>query len=533
MGITPQEFSAVAWIIENGIKNENGSPIEFRDHAFLVDPFSDNSPRQVIKKCAQIGWCTLAILRSFHLANYAGANIIHTFPSRNMSKDFVVPKVNPLITNNKCIEDIVTVDSINLKKVGQRFIYYRGSYEQTEAISISAHILINDEYDRSNQKVLKTYKSRLDDAKRERPELGWEWQFSNPSLPSYGVDVWWERSDQKLWFIKCPHCNNEEALRFPENINFESKMRICAKCKKNLNPDDLIKGRWVAKYPDRDISGYHISQMFVPWISADKIIEDSLGDKEIFHNFTLGEPFVSQDTSLTREAIIKCLSPGGNPKTDVAIGVDNGVIKHYVIGNRFGIFRIGKTESWEEIEELRNLYDANMVIDALPYPNTPQRLANDYAGKVFIHYYQQDKKSMGVIRWEQQVVKSDRTKIIDSVVAEINSRDMAFNLTAFDLEEYIKHCTNIFRMIRMTPQGIARPEWQTLENRPDHYFHATVLFRVALEQTLGQGSIVDPSMPKVRRMQHPFVMADSAVPAPDLQAIAEKSAIKRQNWKSI
>jgi hypothetical protein len=428
---------------------------------------------------------------------------------------------------------MVSVDSINLKKVGQRFIYYRGSYEQTEAISISAHILINDEYDRSNQKVLKTYKSRLDDAKRERPELGWEWQFSNPSIPGYGVDVWWERSDQKHWFVKCPHCRNDEHLVFPTNINFESKMRICSKCKKNLNPDVLMSGRWVAKYPGRDISGYWISQMFVPWISAEKIIEDSQGDKEIFHNFTLGMPYVSQDTSLSREAIIKCLSPGGNPKTDVAIGVDNGIVKHFVVGNRYGIFRIGKTESWEEIEELRNLYDATMVIDALPYPTTPQKLASDYAGKVYIHYYQQDKKNIGIIRWEDRVVKTDRTKMIDSLVAEINSRDMMFNLTTFDLEEYITHCTNVFRVIKMTPQGIARPEWQTIENRPDHYFHATVLFRVALEQTLGQGSIVDTQVPRVRTPQHPFVTADSSVPALDLQKIAEKSVIKKQNWKSI
>src|SRR4030066_1181780 len=152
--ITEEEFSAVAWILNNSIKNENGSPIEFRDHSFLIDPFADNSPRQVIKKCSQIGWSTLAILRAFHLAKYAGANVIHTFPSRNMSKDFVIPKVNPLIQNNKVVADMVSVDSINLKKVGTRFIYYRGSYEQTEAISISAHILINDEYDRSNQMVL-------------------------------------------------------------------------------------------------------------------------------------------------------------------------------------------------------------------------------------------------------------------------------------------------------------------------------------------------------------------------------------------
>ena len=529
----PEEFNCAAFILRHNIKNENGSPLEFYWHAFMVDPFADNSPRIVVRKCSQIGWSTWAILRSFHLAYYAGANIIYTFPTRSILKDLVAPKVNPLIANNKIFQKMVTYDSLNLKKIGSRFIYYRGSFEQTEAISLSAHILINDEFDRSNQKVLRTYRTRLDDAKRERPELGWEWQFSNPSIPGYGVDVWWEKSDQKHWTVKCPHCGYQQYLVFPDNIDFETKMRICSKCKKSLSPDDLINGKWVAKYPGRDISGYWVSQMFIPWISAEKIIEDSEGDKEIFHNFTLGEPYVSKDTSLTRDTIIKCLSPGGNPKTDVAIGVDNGITKHYVIGNRFGIFRIGKTDSWQELEELRNLYDAVMVIDALPYPTTPTQMASEYPGKVFIHYYQQDKKNVGIIRWEDRVAKSDRTKMIDSVVAELNARDLLYNLTTYDLEEYITHCTNVFRIIRMTPQGIPKPEWQTFENRPDHYFHATVLFRVALEQTLGQGSIVDTQEQRPAFDRHPFAQADSTVPALNLKDVLERASQKKQNWKSI
>jgi len=185
-------FNALAWIYQNKLCNENGSPINFSQHRFLIEPYLDNSPQQAIIKCSQIGYSTLAILRSFHLAKYAKANIIHTFPTRRIEKDLVAPKVDPLIMQNPAIKAMVTEDSRNLKKIGDRFIYYRGSYDQTDAISISAHILIADEYDRSNARVLKTYRSRLDDAKRERPELGWEWQFSNPTVPGNGVDVWWE-----------------------------------------------------------------------------------------------------------------------------------------------------------------------------------------------------------------------------------------------------------------------------------------------------------------------------------------------------
>lgn len=524
-----EAFSAIAFILKNRLVNENGSPIEFKDHAFLIDPYLDNAERQSIRKCSQIGWSTLAILRSFHLARFAGANIIHTFPSRNIAKDFVVPKVDPLIAGNPVIKKMIGVDSRYLKQVGSRFIYYRGTYEQTEAISISAHILINDEFDRSNQKVLKTYRSRLDDAKRERPELGWEWRFSNPSIPGYGVDELWRKSDQKHWFVKCRHCGHDWYLKFPDNIDFKRKKKICSKCHKPFKREDLTNGRWVKKKLKPTISGYWISQMFVPWISAEKIIEDSEGDPEVFHNFTLGLPYVSKDTSVSREAILNCLIPGYNPRTNVAIGVDNGRVKNYVIGNRHGIFEIGETEDWGDIENLRNKYGATMVIDALPYPTMPKKLAEKYPGKVYIHYYQTDKKSPEFIRWDYNkgMVRSDRTKVIDSVVADINAKDIVYNLTAPQLEQYIYECEQVYRVIEETPQGIKKPKWKKIENRPDDYFHATVYWRIALEQTMGQGGIVTPMRPR-KGERHPVVSADQSVAALDLKGAVKRAMKKRR-----
>ena len=45
-----QAFNAVAWILNNNIVNESGFPMEFKDHAFLVDPFTDDTPKQVARK---------------------------------------------------------------------------------------------------------------------------------------------------------------------------------------------------------------------------------------------------------------------------------------------------------------------------------------------------------------------------------------------------------------------------------------------------------------------------------------------------
>ena len=523
---TAQAFNILAWIEHNHIVNENQSLIEFFDHAFLRDPYLDDSSELVVMKATQIGWSVLAILKSIWFAKYRGANIVYTLPSKSVVKDFVSPKVDPLIESNPSIKALIgKTDSTALKAIDKRFIYFRGSWEIGAALSISANILVNDEVDRSNQKVLAAYQRRLDDSRRTRPDLGHIWQFSNPSIPGAGVDEKWQMSDQKHWFVKCPLCNYDWYLKFPDNINFETQSYICAKCHRDLPDDARRRGRWVNKR-ESDISGYWISQMMIPWHPASKIIKDSEGDQEIFYNFTLGLPYISKDYTVDRQTILDCINPDANPRTNVAIGVDNGRVKHYVIGNRYGIFQVGVTESWDEIEDLRNRYSAYMVIDALPYPNVPQRLVKQYPGKVFVNYYSTDRKAREVLKWgdkdKRGVVYSDRTKIIDSVVADLHTQDIWFNLTLTDLEEYIYHWGQLYRTVEESAQGIKVPKWETIEGKPDHFAHATVYWYIALQRTLNQGGVILPQRPKKEEV-NPTISIEHTMPALNINEVIERA----------
>lgn len=510
-----QAYNAAAWVYKNSIVNENGVPITFKRHKFLIDPYLDESRKLVVKKCSQVGYSTLAIIRAFHLAKYKKANVIYTLPSKSVVKDFVNPKVTPLIKSNAALRDEMgDTDNLGLKSIGQgrdqRFVYFRSSWDEASGIAISAHILINDEVDRSNQLALATYRTRLDAALLDRPDLGWHWKFSNPTIDGYGVDEDYQKSDMKKWMIKCSRCNHNQVLSFPENINFKEKCYVCVKCALPLSDHDRTYGQWVKTYLGRDISGYHISQLMAPWVSAGKIIEDSLGDPSIFHNFTLGTAYTSKDIQVTREAIINCIYPTANPMTDVAIGVDNGRTMHYVVGNKYGIFKMGETDDWQEIENMRNQYDAYMVIDSNPYPTPVMKLVNKYLGKVFAHFYDEDTKETETIRWlsgdKRGTVHSDRTKIIDAVVADINSQDLLFNMILTDLEnnEYIKHWQRLYRVIVEDSRGIKRGVWRTIgqesgTKRPDHKAHATVLFKIALQQTLAYGSVVTTPLPRSKK----------------------------------
>lgn len=538
-----QTWNSAAWVLHNNIVNENGVPLTFKRHRFMAAPYMDDTPEQVIKKCGQVGWSTLAILRALHLAKYKKANIAYTLPSKSVVSDFVAPKVDPLIQNNRSIaESMGHTDSKALKSIrtddGERFIYFRGSWEPESAISISIHVLINDEVDRSNPKTLETFRTRLDAARLDRPDLGWVWMFSNPSLPGRGVDEGYQKSDQKHWMIKCSRCNKFQYLDWPDNIDIEREMFICKHCKRQLSEDDRATGNWVKKKFGRDMSGYWISQLMAPWFSAKDIIKKSQQDASIFHNFVLGKAYVTKEDALTREIIAQCCYPDRNPQTNVAMGVDVGVTKHYVIGNEYGIFRVGETDSWQEIEQLRNFYNAALVCDANPHPTPVKKLVDKYRGKVWMCYYK-DTKDTSIINWGEGekagVVYADRTKIIDSIVADFRSKDQLFNMTLTELDnaDYIKHWLNMYRIVEENSRGVQRVVWTHDEGKPEHYAHATGYFKMALQKTMITGEVVTSPSPNQEDKPVTILPGNKMENELDLNELVNAADDKPRSWKNI
>ena len=49
-------YNPAAWVMENNFINENQKPFEFSNHRFMLQPYADMSPDQVIMKSAQVGW---------------------------------------------------------------------------------------------------------------------------------------------------------------------------------------------------------------------------------------------------------------------------------------------------------------------------------------------------------------------------------------------------------------------------------------------------------------------------------------------
>lgn len=122
------DYSIHAWILENGIKNERGELIDFRQHLFLFDIYSDFAPKQVGYKAAQVGWTTLATIKKFYLSDKRKMDIIYTLPTQGDSYTFVGGKVNRIIDANPYLRSLVRDrDTMEQKKIGTNMVYYRGT----------------------------------------------------------------------------------------------------------------------------------------------------------------------------------------------------------------------------------------------------------------------------------------------------------------------------------------------------------------------------------------------------------------------
>lgn len=488
--------SPLAWITLNKFVTENQEPIEFTNHRFLIDFYADTCDDIVSRKSAQVGFSVAAILKSMHEAKYGGLNIIYALPTNNVVNDFVKPKVNPLITSNATIAGMVKDDSVSLKKVGDRFIFFKGGFSDREAISITGDVLVIDEYDRMpDMGVVNTFDSRLQASKNPK-----RWRFSNPSQVGFGVDGLYNDSNQYHWFVKC-RCGHEWYIEWMKEgnshyVDKDRKMYACGKCDGELSDEERRMGRWIAKYPKRKRHGYWFSQMMAPWVSAERIIEQyEESGIEFFHNFVLGKAYTPTDMIVDRAAILRATAPSNITRSQVVIGVDQDAGgQYYVCMTPQGIFDHGYVDAWEKIEHLKLMYNAIVVCDPNPYAAMPKQMANKYSDWYLCYFKNLD--SLSAIQWKEkeQVVYADRTRVIDIRANEIVHAKFLYRERVHQLEDIIQHWNNIYRTTEEKEDGKVKSIWMKKEGKQSDYPFAEVYARIGLSQVLGGGAdLVEPS----------------------------------------
>lgn len=540
--VEASELYPSLWVLQNEIKNETGMPLDFEKRRFLWDLYNDLSPLQVLLKPPQIGATVMNTLKSLYVAKKLNRQIIYTLPTQGDVQDMVSGSFNRIIAQNPILMDWVKDhDTVEQKSVGNSIIFYRGTFTSKQAMMVPSGLNIHDEVDASDSNVITQYENRL----QAQEDGGWRWYFSHPSLAGHGVDIYWQQSDKKEWHIKCPKCEVIQVLTWPDNINLERQTYICSGCKQDLPDEARVNGEW-RPTSQGDFSGYHVSQLMLYNKSAKDIIKsfnDPQKDKQYFYNYVLGLPFTSSDDTIEPRVVLKnCVDQVNEQEGRTIIGMDTGHGIHYVLMNAQGVFFYGHAKEitasktpYDRIEELLKRFPKSVVVsDQGGDLIGVRQLQAKYPGRVFLCFYQKDKKNVDVVQWgtddEYGKVRVDRNRMMTLVVEQL--RDIGrirLNGTPEEWAEFASHFGNMYRekvevkeKRGKDDRSLYGNEYVWKRNGAEHFCHALLYSIVGLQRYGGgMAKIVGNDI-----MGNQKAIMNNIAPSPEVASFVPASAFE-------
>lgn len=504
------EQKPALWVLKHKIRNETGMPIDFTKRKFLWDIYNDLSPHQVLLKPPQIGATVMNTLKSLYVAKKLNRQIIYTLPTQGDVQDMVGGSFNRIIAQNPILLDWVRDhDTIEQKSVGDSIIFYRGTFTAKQAMMIPSGLNIHDEVDASDARVITQYETRL----QAQEDGGWRWYFSHPSLAGHGVDIYWQKSDKKEWYIKCNECKKDQVLTWPDSISVEKGIYICKHCGAGLPDESRINGEWRAT-ASGEFSGYHVSQLMLWNKTAKDIIEasrDPLKDKQYFYNYVLGLPYLDSSDRIEPTAVLRnCVDIVNEQTGKIVMGIDTGHGIHLVAGNNEGLFYYDNfteiTASKSPYDEVRRLLrhwpESILISDQGGDLIGIRQLQTEFPGRVFLVFYNKDRKSIELVRWgdseEYWKVQVDRNRMMTLVVEQM--RDIGryrLNGSKDEWEEFASHFGNLYRekivnneVKDKDDKSLYGAEYVWKRNGPDHYAHCALYFTVGLQRYGGEKATI-------------------------------------------
>lgn len=368
--------------------------------------YRDMHPNVVVLKAAQVTVSEYGINKTLWAADqgYADRGVaLYVFPKQEQMDDFSQDRVQRAINGSQYLKEragnSVSGDSTNrtrLRKIGRGTTYWRGSESESQTRAIDADSVVLDEVDL----FVPGEPGKPGAIERTRERLGYSkaplfTAFSQPKYPGGPIDTLWQDSDQRHYYLKCEHCNHQQALTWEANISWSMDYSdikvVCSKCKRDL--DRLATGEWIAHNPGAYSHGYHISKLYSSRANLREMLEKFLnpGDPEkiqSFWNADLGLPYRPQGTPGI-EQFFKDYYQWNTPLTHNFFGCDVGAMLHVTILGRdhpsypLKLMCREACSSFEEVETLWQLYNPEHgVIDGQGDPRATLEWASKHPGRV-------------------------------------------------------------------------------------------------------------------------------------------------------
>ncbi len=290
-----------------------------------MDAINDPAIREIwFIKSAQVGWTEILNNVIGYFVDQDPAPTLLVQPTLEMAEAWSKDRLAPMIRDTPCLRDRIADpkarDSGNTllhKKFTGGHLTIAGANSPAGLASRPIRNVLFDEVDR-----FPTSAGTEGDPislGRKRSQTFWNRKMLAGSTPtikgSSRVEAGFESSDQRYYFVPCPHCDEFQRLvwsqvHWPEG-RAEEAVYVCVHCGSEIDEvqkaEMLRAGEWRASKPTKDIAGFHISELYSPWSTWSEMAVAFLKAKRLpetlqtWINTSLGETW--EDKGETIEAV--------------------------------------------------------------------------------------------------------------------------------------------------------------------------------------------------------------------------------------
>ncbi len=501
-------------------------PFTFKYHPWTREMLCCDAEDCVGQKAAQMGYTdSVGMNRTFFTLDQLKRDVLYVLPAKTPdATDFSSGRFGPALEMSPHLRAIFTnVNNVGLKRAGTNSLYIRGSRSRSALKSLPVGLIILDEEDEFDQAAISLVRERISGQRAGARQI---WHISTPSVPDHGINITFKLSDQRFFVIRCPYCSKYISLTYPDSLvitgdhptdpKLKNSHYICTECKKplpshiNENGIDLAKveilqdSKWIPTYPDRNIAGFQINQMYSCTISPYQIAyhallakQDPVEEQE-FHNSKMGQTHIVEGANISDQEINEVMSnyrmrDQRYMKGLLTMGIDVGKELHIsVVHWRFphrssidvnqdaigSVVWAGIREEFEEIDDLIYLFKPSMtVIDQMPETRKSFDLAARFPGRVKLCHYADSIKARSIVG-DEDIVSVNRTAWFDMVFGRFFKKTISLPV---DIPQAFKnHLKNLIRVARKK-KNTDEVYYAYVNTGPDHFGQSINYAEIALK----------------------------------------------------
>ena len=349
----------------------------------------------------QVGKTTLLMIGLAYSIDQNPRRTMVAFPSDALARNFVKSRWEKILENCEALNSRKPIDSDDMTNFSQMFdscqVFFTGVGSASKVSSEPVALLIEDEIDKF---PLAT--ERESDARSLAEERVKSYtsklivRSSTPTTEAGNISQSFALSDQRYYFIPCPHCKEKITLDF-KNVRWYTKenpeddwnielvastaVYVCPKCNKpiseNAKRSAIRKGEWRATNPNAEPfhRGYHLNSLYSPTLTTADVAVQWVKSKEEtdklqnFINSWLAEAWEDRVIETDQNNLSRCERDYAPQKTIgkvrvITVDVQRVDLRYnvraYADGNSY-LVDWGTAVSWEDIDALQTKYDARHV----------------------------------------------------------------------------------------------------------------------------------------------------------------------------